>query len=86
MTAKEYRDQYAKDQGFDDWLDLVKHTHWGAVDKHTDEVMKAYALSALPDYQSIENGMTNKSVLSQLPWTFKLGVDKCIEFFKMNIG
>lgn len=49
MTAKEYRDQYAKDQGYDDWTDLVKHNYWATVDSHTDEVMKGYALSVLPE-------------------------------------
>ena len=82
MTAKQYRDQYAKDEGFDDWIHLVRALEWDTISEHTAQVMKAYALSVLPEQRS---DLPKPSPLREIVETMNVGWNDCIDQIKKNI-
>ena len=83
MTAKEYRDQYAKEQGYIDWVDLQYQSSYVKRRNHTDEVMKGYALSVLPEDRS---DWPKPSPLGEIVDAINVGWNDCIDQIKKNIG
>ena len=81
MTAKQYRDYYAQQQGYDNWMDL--HRYSREPYRHMDVVMKQYALSVLPKQRS---DLPKPSPLREIAETMNVGWNDCIDQIKNNIG
>lgn len=79
MTPKEYRDQYAKKQGYVDWVDLQYKSNYCKRRSHTDEVMKAYTFACMPVKYDLDGPNT-------MPWSMRQGWNECIDQIKKNIG
>lgn len=81
MTPKQYRDLYAEEQGYDNWIDL--HRYSREPYRHLDVVMKRYALSVLPEQRS---DLPKPSPLREIVETMNVGWNDCIDQIKNNIG